>query len=96
MDFSSDDPIPLFLSGLQRQPDPRELTPSREAIVSAYPTALQSQTSAARTGNEVAAPSKALDTRSVTPDPVMARDCYHNAPGFGSADAQQRLTQLRS
>jgi hypothetical protein len=126
-------------------------TPSREAIVSAYHTALQSQTPAARTGNEAAAPSKTLDaetlaalmtraksllalgdiaaarllleraanaqdgtaafllaqaydpavlgvrdTRSITPDPVMARDWYRKAASFGSADAQQRLTQLQN
>jgi len=130
---------------------PRLGTPSREAIVSAYHTALQSQTPAARTGNEAAAPSKTLDaetlaalmtraksllalgdiaaarllleraanaqdgtaafllaqtydpavlgvrdTRSITPDPVMARDWYRKAASFGSADAQQRLTQLQN
>jgi hypothetical protein len=124
-------------------------TPSREDIVSAYHTALQSQAPAARTGNEGAAPSKTLDaetlaalmtraksllalgdiaaarllleraanaqdataafllaqtydpavlgvrdTRSITPDPVMARDWYRKAASFGSAGAQQRLTQL--
>ncbi len=130
---------------------PRLGTPSREAIVSAYHTALQSQAPAARTGNEAAAPSKTLDaetlsalmtraksllalgdiaaarllleraanaqdataafllaqtydpavlgvrdTRSITPDPVMARDWYRKAASFGSADAQQRLTQLQN
>ncbi len=129
---------------------PRLGTPSREAIVSAYHTALQSQAPAARIGNEAAAPSKTLDaktlavmmtrakslqalgdiaaarllleraanaqdataafllaqtydpavlgvrdTRSITPDPVMARDWYRKAVSFGSADAQQRLTQLQ-
>src|SRR6266436_9895920 len=129
---------------------PRLGTPSREAIVSAYHTALQSQPPAARTGNEAAAPSKTLDaetlaalmtrakgllalgdiaaarllleratnaqdasaafllaqtydpavlgvrdTRSITPDPVMALDWYRKAASFGSADAQQRLTQLQ-
>ena len=129
---------------------PRLGTPSREAIVSAYHTALQSQAPAARTGNEAAAPSKTLDaetlaalmtraksllalgdiaaarllleraanaqdataafllaqtydpavlgvrdTRSITADPVMARDWYRKAASFGSADAQQRLTQLQ-
>ena len=34
------------------------------------------------------------DTRSITTDPVMARDWYRKAASFGSADAQQRLTQL--
>jgi hypothetical protein len=34
------------------------------------------------------------DTRSITPDPVMARDWYRKAASLGSADAQQRLTQL--
>jgi hypothetical protein len=217
-DFSSDDSIPLFLSDLQGQADPREFaplaasqrtriltrvvagglvvsafailvavfnsdvtrvlidkasmggatrdqsatqaasnqpanvnTPSREDIVSAYRTALQSQAPAARTGNEAAAPSKTLDaetlaalmtraksllalgdiaaarllleraanaedasaafllaqtydpavlgvrdTRSITADPVMARDWYRKAASFGSADAQQRLTQLQN
>jgi TPR repeat protein len=127
-------------------------TPSREDIVSAYHTALQSQApAAARTGNEAAAPPKTLDaetlaalmtraksllalgdiaaarlvleraanaqdasaafllaqtydpavlgvrdTRSITPDPVMARDWYRKAASFGSADAQQRLTQLQN
>jgi len=126
-------------------------TPSREDIVSAYRTALQSQAPAARTGNEAAAPSKTLDaetlaalmtraksllalgdiaaarllleraanaqdasaafllaqtydpavlgvrdTRSITADPVMARDWYRKAASFGSADAQQRLTQLQN
>jgi hypothetical protein len=129
---------------------PRLETPSREAIVTAYHTALQSQAPAARTGNEAAAPSKTLDagtlavmmtraksllalgdiaaarllleraanaqdataafllaqtydpavlgvrdTRSITPDPVIARDWYRKAVSFGSADAQQRLTQLQ-
>ena len=130
---------------------PRLETPSQEAIVSAYHTALQSQAPAARTGNEAAAPSKTLDaetlaalmtrarsllalgdiaaarllleraanaqdataafllartydpavlgvsdTRSITPDPMMARDWYRKAASFGSADAQQRLTQLQN
>ena len=130
---------------------PRLGTPSREAIVSAYHTALQSQAPAARTGNEAAAPSKTLDaetlaalmtraksllalgdiaaarllleraanaqdasaafllaqtydpavlgvsdTRSITADPAMARDWYRKAASFGSADAQQRLTQLQN
>jgi hypothetical protein len=130
---------------------PRLGTPSREAIVSAYHTALQSQAPATRTGNEAAAPSKTLDaetlaalmtrakgllalgdiaaarllleraanaqdataafllaqtydpavlgvrdTRSITADPVMARDWYRKAASFGSADAQQRLTQLQN
>jgi hypothetical protein len=130
---------------------PRLGTPSREDIVSAYHTALQSQAAAARTGNEAAAPSKTLDAetlaalmtraksllalgdiaaarllleraanaqdasaafllaqtydpavlgardrRSITADPVMARDWYRKAASFGSADAQQRLTQLQN
>jgi len=130
---------------------PRLGTPSREAIISAYHSALQSQAPAARTGNEAAAPSKTLDaetlaalmtraksllalgdiaaarllleraanaqdasaafllaqtydpavlgvrdTRSITADPVMARDWYCKAASFGSADAQQRLTQLQN
>ena len=132
-------------------PSTRDWNTSREAIVSAYQTALQSQVPAARTGNEAAAPSKTLDaetlaalmtraksllalgdiaaarllleraanaqdataafllaqtydpavlgvrdTRSITPDPVMARDWYRKAASFGSADAQQRLTQLQN
>ncbi len=130
---------------------PRLGTPSREDIVSADHTALQSQAPAARTGNEAAAPSKTLDaetlaalmtraksvlalvdiaaarllleraanaqdasaafllaqtydpavlgvrdTRSITANPVMARDWYRKAASFGSADAQQRLTQLQN
>lgn len=35
------------------------------------------------------------DTRSITPDPVLAGDWYRKAASFGSADAQQRLTQLQ-
>ena len=35
------------------------------------------------------------DPRSITPDPVMARDWYRKAASLGSADAQQRLTQLQ-
>jgi TPR repeat protein len=34
------------------------------------------------------------DTRSMTPDPVMARDWYRKATSFGSADAQH--TQLQN
>jgi hypothetical protein len=130
---------------------PREETPSREAIVSTYETALQSQVPVARTGNEAAAPPKTLDAetlaalmtrasrllalgdiaaarlllaraanaqnataafllaqtydpsvlgvsdaRSTTPDAVMARDWYRMAASLGSADAQQRLTQLQN
>ena len=237
-DPSSDDPIPLFLSELRREPDPRELAPfvasqrtsiltrvvagglvvlafailvavlnsdvtralvsnsdvtrflidkarapmggasknqsadrsadqsatqaaSNEPAVrqvllrgsgSRYQTpVLQSQVPAARAGNEAAAPSKTLDaetlaalmtraksmlalgdiaaarllleraanaqdataafllaqtydpavlgvrdTRSITPDPVMARDWYRKAASFGSAAAQQRLTQFQN
>ena len=142
------DPVPLASVNVSA---PRLGTPSREDIVSAYHTALQSQAPAARTGNEAAAPSKTLDaetlaalmtraksllalgdiaaarllleraanaqdataafllaqtydpavlgvrdTRSITPDPVMARDWYRKAASFGSADAQQRLTQLQN
>ena len=36
------------------------------------------------------------DTRSITANPVMARDWYRKAASFGSADAQQRLTQLQN
>ena len=35
------------------------------------------------------------DTRSITADPVMARDWYRKAASFGSAAAQQRLTQFQ-
>jgi hypothetical protein len=37
-----------------------------------------------------------LDTRSITPDPVMARDWYRKAASFGSADAQRRLNWLKN
>jgi TPR repeat protein len=36
---------------------------------------------------------KVRDMRSITPDPVIARDWYRKAASFGSAEAQQRLTQ---
>jgi hypothetical protein len=36
------------------------------------------------------------DTRSITPDPLMARDWYRKAASLGSAEAQQRLTQLQN
>ena len=36
------------------------------------------------------------DTRSITSDPVMARDWYRKAASFGSAAAQQRLTQFQN
>ena len=130
---------------------PRSETPSREDIVSAYHTALQSEAPAAGTGNEAAARSKTLDAetlaalmtraksllalgdiaaarllleraansqdataafllaqtydpavlgvrdgRSIAPEPVMARDWYRKAASLGSADAQQRLTQLQN
>ena len=130
---------------------PRSGTPSREDVVSAYHTALQSQAPAARGGNEAAAPPKTLDaetlaalmtraksllalgdiaaarllleraanaqdasaafllaqtydpavlgvrdTRSIRPDPVMARDWYRKAASLGSADAQHRLAQLHN
>src|SRR5258708_513768 len=42
-------------------------TPSRENIVSAYRTALQSQAPAARTENEAPAPSKTLDAETFAP-----------------------------
>jgi hypothetical protein len=131
--------------------DPRSGTPSREAIVSAYHTAQQSETPAAHIGNEAAAPSKTLDAeqlavlmtraksllalgdiaaarlllaraanaqdataafllaqtydpavlgvrdaRTITPNAVMARDWYRKAASFGSAEAQQRLTQFQN
>jgi TPR repeat protein len=44
---------------------PRLGTPSRKAFVSAYHTALQSPTPAARTGNEAAAPSQMLDAETL-------------------------------
>jgi hypothetical protein len=229
---SSDDPIPLFLSELRREPDPQELAPrapsqrtsiltrvvagglavlalailgavinsdvTRALVLNSDVTrflvdkarapiggaskdradqsatqaaskepavrqvlledpapvsgpVLQSQVPAARAGNEAAAPSKTLDaetlaalmtrsrsmltlgdiaaarllleraansqdataafllaqtydpavlgvrdTRSITPDPVMAREWYRKAAGFGSAAAQQRLTQFQN
>jgi hypothetical protein len=37
----------------------------------------------------------AADTRSITPQPVMALDWYRKAASLGSADAQRRLTQLQ-
>jgi hypothetical protein len=37
----------------------------------------------------------AHDPRSITADPAMARDWYRKAASFGSAEAQQRLTQLQ-
>jgi hypothetical protein len=36
------------------------------------------------------------DVRSTAPDPVMARDWYRAAASLGSADAQQRLSQLQN
>ena len=36
------------------------------------------------------------DTRSITPDPVMAREWYRKAASFGSTAAQQRLTQFQN
>ena len=36
------------------------------------------------------------DTQIITPDPGMARDWYRKAASFGSAEAQQRLTQLQN
>ena len=35
------------------------------------------------------------DTRSVTPDPVLARDWYRKAASLGSEAAQQRLAQIQ-
>jgi hypothetical protein len=37
---------------------------------------------------------KVRDTRSITPDPVQARNWYRKAASFGSAEAQQRLIQF--
>jgi TPR repeat protein len=37
-----------------------------------------------------------LNKRSITPDPVMARDWYRKAASLGLAEAQQRLTQLQN
>jgi len=34
------------------------------------------------------------DSRSITPDPVRARDWYRKAASFGSANAQRRLAQI--
>ena len=39
---------------------------------------------------------RARDTRSITADPLMARDWYRKAASLGSAEAQQRLTQLHN
>jgi hypothetical protein len=130
---------------------PRTETPSREDIVSAYHTALQSDAPAAHAGNEAAARSKTLDAetlaalmkrarsllaqrdiaaarllleraansqdataafllaqtydpavlgardaRSIAPEPALAREWYRKAASLGSADAQQRLTQLQN
>jgi TPR repeat protein len=36
------------------------------------------------------------DTRSIAPEPVLAREWYRKAASLGSADAQQRLTQLQN
>jgi hypothetical protein len=38
----------------------------------------------------------ALDMRSITPDPAMAREWYQKAAQFGSLDAQQRLAQMQN
>jgi hypothetical protein len=38
----------------------------------------------------------ARDTRSIAPEPVLALDWYRKAASLGSADAQQRLTQLQN
>jgi hypothetical protein len=38
----------------------------------------------------------ALDMRSITPDPDMARSWYQKAARFGSLDAQQRLAQMQN
>jgi hypothetical protein len=37
----------------------------------------------------------AQDSRSITPDPAMARAWYQKAAQFGSPDAQQRLAQMQ-
>jgi hypothetical protein len=36
------------------------------------------------------------DSRSITPDPAMARGWYQKAAQFGSRDAQQRLAQMQN
>lgn len=36
-----------------------------------------------------------LDSRSITPDPVAARNWYQKAAQLGSPDAQQRLAQTK-
>ncbi len=36
------------------------------------------------------------DSRSITPDPAMARSWYEKAASFGSPDAQQRLAQMQN
>ena len=38
----------------------------------------------------------AQDSRSITPDPAMARAWYQKAARFGSLDAQQRLAQMQN
>ena len=127
-------PIPLFLSDLQDQPDPRASEPfaviQRTSInEGAEPSkTLDAETLAAlitraksllalgdiavarllleRAANAQDATAAFLlaqtydpavlgvrDTRSITPDPRMARDWYRKAASFGSTDAQQRLTQ---
>src|SRR5712672_1264257 len=66
---------------------PRLGTPSREAIISAYHSALQSQAPAARTGNEAAVPSKTLDAETLAA--LMTRAKSLRKAASGSADAQQ-------
>jgi hypothetical protein len=36
------------------------------------------------------------DMRSITPDPALARDWYQKAARYGSAEAQQRLSQMQN
>jgi hypothetical protein len=57
---------------------PRLGTPSREAIVSAYHTAQQSQVPAARTGNEGAAPSKTLYAETLAALMTRAKACWRS------------------
>jgi TPR repeat protein len=38
----------------------------------------------------------ALDMRSITPDPAMARNWYQKAAQFGSLEAQQRLARMQN
>ena len=108
-DFSVDDSIPLFLSNLQDRSDPREFAPLAAGqwtsvltrvvagglVVSAFAILVAVAARQIPLKDDPAVLG-VRDTRSITPDPVMARDWYRKAASFGSADAQQRLTQLQN